>query len=389
MRREGRGREDQNDQMKFEEFLPKAIIYWALGKAVGLKGTASTACAFLGPIGENIFKVPLLESLGQAIERQERQKKLDELKLKFNQDLESLFPVSAKNHSIESGELISPLGTLSDKNPTIVTPIDSVQKIEKHDIWSDVIKSPAIIVIFGGRGSGKTATGYDIVEDFRYRLKPYVVGFPEHSKGLLPGWMGIEQRLEDVPSGSISLVDEAYLWHHARDWRKADNRDICRLLNLSRQLNKTIVFIAQLGRQLDIDIVSSADVLILKSLGMLQPKLDRPELRDIMNEARQAFQAVQGDIRRWSYIYSQNANFTGLLGNDLPTFWSPKLSNVYANMGEIALPKPASTMTPEEKMQKAKALYHSGWPQSKIAKYFGVASKGTIFNWINDYPYRK
>ena len=91
------------------------------------------------------------------------------------------------------------------------------------------------------------------------------MGFPEKSKGLLPDWIGIEQRLEDVPSKSIIIVDEAYISHHAREWQKTGNRDICRLLNLSRQQDKTIVFIAQLGRQLDIDVVSSADVLVISS----------------------------------------------------------------------------------------------------------------------------
>lgn len=154
-----RGREDQNEQMDFGEFLSKAIIYWVLGKAVGLKGPASTACAFLGPIGENIFKFPLLESLGQALERQERQKKLDELKLTFKQDLESLFHVSTKNHSIESGELIFP------------------KQIPVYSKWREVIKHPAIVLVLGSRGSGKSAVSYRVMEDFRHSLLPYVGQF--------------------------------------------------------------------------------------------------------------------------------------------------------------------------------------------------------------------
>jgi len=45
-------------------------------------------------------------------------------------------------------------------------------------------------------------------------------------------------------------------------------------------------------------------------------------------------------------------------------------------------------MTREEKKQKAKELHEAGWPLSRIAKYLGVGSKGTIFNWIHDYPYK-
>jgi len=263
------------------------------------------------------------------------------------------------------------------------------KQIQVYSKWRDVIKHPAIVVVLGGRGSGKSAVSYRVIEDFRYSLSPYVVGFPEHSKSLLPDWIGIEQRLGDVPPKSISIVDEAYLSHHAREWQKIENRDICRLLNLSRQQDKTIVFIAQIGRQLDIDIVSSADVLVLKNPGMLQPKFDRPEFRGLLLEAKQAFQSVKGDIRRWNYVYSQNTNFTGLIENDLPSFWSPRLSNAYANFGNVALPKLPKKMDREEQKRKAKELNAKGWSLSKIAEYLGVASKGTIVNWIHDYPYRK
>ena len=122
---------------------------------------------------------------------------------------------------------------------------------------------------------------------------------------------------------------------------------------------------------------------------MLQPQFDRPEFRNLLLEAKQAFQSVKGNIQRWSYAYSQKANFTGLIENDLPTFWSPKLSNAYANLGDVASPKLPPKMTCEEKKQKAKELNAKGWSQSKIAEYLGVASKGTIFNWIHDYPYPK
>jgi len=40
-------------------------------------------------------------------------------------------------------------------------------------------------------------------------------------------------------------------------------------LDLSKVAETAILFIAQLGRQLDIDIVSSADVLLLKNLATL------------------------------------------------------------------------------------------------------------------------
>jgi len=348
------------------------VLWGGLGYVAGLRGSRLKGCTFLGPISEQVFGYSLEDVV--VVMEQERLKKEREA---------ALANLTERLRKIDLS--LPKVNQTEGLNSTLEIP---PKQIPPYSKWREVIKHPAIVLVLGGRGSGKSAVSYQVLEDFRYSLSPYVVGFPEKSKGLLPEWIGIEERLENVPHKSIIIVDEAYLSHHAREWQKTGNRDICRLLNLSRQQDKTIVFIAQLSRQLDIDIVSSADVLIVKNLGMLQPRFDRPEFRDILLEAKQAFQSVKGDIRRWSYVYSQNTNFADLIENELPSFWSPKLSNVYASIGELASPKLPKNMTDEEKKQKAKELNNEGWSQSKLAVYLGVA-KSTIFNWIHDYPYRK
>ena len=363
---------NNNQPMSLSDFLIRVGLWGGLGYMGGLRGSRLKNWTLLGPISEQIFDYSL-EGVVAAMER-ERQKK--EREAAWANLVESLCQIDFSLPKVnETGSLNSVLA---------VPP----KQIPAYSKWREVIKHPAIVLVLGGRGSGKSAVSYRVIEDFRYSLSPYVVGFPEHSKELLPDWIGIERKLEDVPPKSISIVDEAYLSHHAREWQKIENRDICRLLNLSRQQDKTIIFVAQLSRQLDIDIASSADVLILKNPGMLQTKFDRPEFRDILTEAKEAFQTVKGDIRRWSYVYSQGANFSGLIENELPTFWRPKLSKVYANMVELSAPKLPKEMSIYEKILKAKELNQARWSQGKLANYFGV-SKGTIFNWIHDYPYRK
>lgn len=364
---------NNNQPMSFSDFLIQVGLWGGLGYIAGARGSKLSRIAFFGPISEQALGYTL-EDVVAAMERERQKKERDAALANLTKRLSEI------DLSLLKINITKPL------NCNLAIPSKQIPVYSK---WRDVIKHPAIVLVLGGRGSGKSAVSYRVIEDFRYSLSPYVVGFPEHSKSLLPDWMGIERKLEDVPPKSISIVDEAYLSHHAREWQKIENRDICRLLNLSRQQDKTIIFVAQLGRQLDIDIVSSADVLILKNPGMLQAKFDRPEFRDILIEAKEAFQTVKGDSRRWSYVYSQGANFAGLLENELPTFWSPKLSKVYANSGDMALPKLLNKMDREEKKQKATELNAKGWSQSKIAEYLGVASKGTIFNWIHDYPYGK
>ena len=123
---------------------------------------------------------------------------------------------------------------------------------------------------------------------------------------------------------------------------------------------------------------------------MLQSEFERPALRQIVSDAKLAFETLSGDRKKWSYVYSPDASFNGLVENILPTFWSQKLSRMYGQgtLHEKAAEKHPSKMISEQKKQKAKELNQVGWSQGKLANYFGV-SKGTIFNWIHDYPYPK
>jgi hypothetical protein len=97
---------------------------------------------------------------------------------------------------------------------------------------------------------------------------------------------------------------------------------------------------------------------------------------------------VKGDRRGWSYVYSPDSDFLGLLENSLPGFWSNKLSYAFAAGVEASATKLPKKMALEEKIAKAKELYQAGWSLSQIANYFGV-TKSTVFNWIHGYPYRK
>ena len=82
--------------------------------------------------------------------------------------------------------------------------------------WMEVIVHPPFAIILENRGSGKLALGRWLPELFRYKLTPYVVGVPAKARRLLSDWIGIAPTLEDLSEGSIALMDEAHLHHHAR-----------------------------------------------------------------------------------------------------------------------------------------------------------------------------
>ena len=84
-------------------------------------------------------------------------------------------------------------------------------KPEPDPRWRSIITHPAIVLILGKLGSGKSALAYFLLELFRYQLNLFVVGVPQAARQLLPPWIGIAAALEDVPPRSIALVDESYL----------------------------------------------------------------------------------------------------------------------------------------------------------------------------------
>ena len=380
-------RKRDNHNISLRDFLRRAALWGLIGYAGGLRGEKLKGMAMLGPISEQVLGYTL-EEVGEAIERERQQKELQEkLSQKFEQVINPPAMPEEKREDSPISKLLLPPGAFDLKHDSVLPKLTGPNEPDYQ--WLDLITPPCVVLLLGGRDSGKTALGFRLLELFRYKLTPYVIGLPSQCVHLPPDWIGIEERLEDVPSGSISLVDEAYLSNHARDWAKAESRDLCRLLNLSRQQGKTIIFIAQQSRQINLDIASSANIIVFKNPGILQTEFERPALRKIVSDAKLAFETISGDRKRWSYVYSPDAGFSGMVENSLPMFWSQKLSRMYGQgtSHEKASEKHPSQMTLEQKKEKAKELYEKGWSLSRIAIYLGV-SKSTVYNWIHDYPYK-
>ena len=253
--------------------------------------------------------------------------------------------------------------------------------------WREKILHPSVALIMGKRGGGKSALGYRLLELFRFQAAPYVVGVPASARQLLPDWIGIVATLEEVPRKAIVLIDEAYLDYHARGSMAARSKAMSQLVNLSRQREQTLIFISQEARQIDRNIASSANVIIFKELGILQLAFDRPELNHIAEKARQAFVGVNSDKRSWSYLYAPDTDFQGLLQSELPTFWKPSLSRLFAAEAPPAPTRKAKQLSPTDKAARAKVMRAEGASYQQIADALGV-TRGTALNYVKDYPYR-
>ena len=270
--------------------------------------------------------------------------------------------------------------TAIEATPTILTEPDSK--------WRNVVTQPSVILILGKRGSGKSALGYRLLEVFRNQLSPYVVGIPEAAARTLPDWIGIAETLEDVPHRSIILLDEAHLAYHSRNSFKQANTGVSRLLNLSRQREQTVIFVTQEARQIDVNIASSANVIVFKEPSMLQFEFERRELRQLAQRARDAFTNLSSTRRKRSaYVHSPDNDFQGLLESDLPSFWSSRLSKAFASEASPAPVRKPTRQSKSEKQKRAIELSKAGWSLSRIAMDIGV-SKATVVNYVKGYPYR-
>ena len=250
------------------------------------------------------------------------------------------------------------------------------------------IVHPSVVLVLGKRGSGKSALGYRLLELFRYVSSPYVVGVPASARSVLPSWIGISPTLEEVPPKSIVLVDEAYLRYHARGSMAQESKTMSQAVNLSRQREQTLVFVSQEARQVDRNIASSANVVIFKDLGMLQLEFDRRELNRLASQATEAFAGIPDDKRRHAFVYAPDSDILGLVENELPTFWKPSLSRLFAAEANPARHRTAKRMTPQEKARKAMEMRDGGASYKDIAEALGV-TRGTVVNYIKGYPYRK
>ena len=253
--------------------------------------------------------------------------------------------------------------------------------------WRGVIVPPAVVLILGKRGGGKSALAYRLLELFQYQLTPFVVGAPSRSQRLFPEWIGICPSLDELPQDCIALVDEAYLLYHSRQSSAATSRDMSQQLNLSRQRNQTLLFVSQEARQVDKNIVSSASVLVFKDLGMLQPDFDRPELRKLVIQAKEAMDTYRADKKHLAYVYSPDADHLGMLTNQLPSFWKPSLSRIFSTEPTSQASRPGVKTSAQDRAKRAKELRKKGYSYRQIASELGV-TKGTVANYLKGYPYK-
>ena len=196
-----------------------------------------------------------------------------------------------------------------------------------------------MVLIAGATGSGKSTLAYAILEFLHYdqpNRSIYVYGFPEEKVDILPEWIQPLDTLE-FPEGSIVLVDEAYIQFHSRSSMSQKSKFMDMFAGLVRQKDILGIFISQTLRKIDVGILSSAQLILVKKISSFQVKMDRSEMRSFLSEVLQAFRDAEEkgyDPQHCVYAVSNEKDFEGLIvnSNGEPSFWSTSLSKAWSGV---------------------------------------------------------
>lgn len=197
----------------------------------------------------------------------------------------------------------------------------------------NIIQHPSIILIIGRRRYGKSALGFNILEKFHNerKLPTYVVNLPKEKHHLLPDWIIPESDVEKLPDNCIALIDESALSYYAHHWMKKETVVMDRMISISGQKNQTFIFITHTMRKFAITLLLDIDILLCKKPSLLHSKLERSEVRKLVDKVAKEFNKLPPDeVKKNTYVISDD--FEGFIRNKLPSFWSEELSKSYAGI---------------------------------------------------------
>jgi len=184
-------------------------------------------------------------------------------------------------------------------------------------------------LILGARGSGKSALGMRMLENAaaKSQKKVCAMGFDSTT---LPGWIHCIQSTKQVPNNSFVLVDEGGITFSSRSFQSSANKLLSSLILVARHKDVSVLFISQNSANLEINAIRQADYLLLRKPSLLQKDFERKKIARIYSNAQGGFENLPNQGKHSTYIYSDE--FRGFVENDLPTFWSLKISKSFESL---------------------------------------------------------
>ena len=207
--------------------------------------------------------------------------------------------------------------------------------------WGSV-PTQGVIVINGHRGEGKSALGWWLAQYMqkKTRKKVAALGMPMEARGVFPkrgfGRGGIQwvNSIEDVSSmkPSIVIVDEAAFVAGSRNAMSKTNKEWLKLIAICRHKDHLLIFIHQQSRQLDVQILMDADLVLMKRPTMLHLRGARAEFAPEMEDAFRQFSEMRGNTKKKVYVVDYHNGNATMLGAAMPTWWNDKVSKAYSSV---------------------------------------------------------
>jgi len=180
-------------------------------------------------------------------------------------------------------------------------------------------------IILGARGTGKSAIGLKLLENIHAKTsRPvYAIGF--HAKDI-PSWINVVETPEEVENDSVVLIDESGITFSSRKSMSNANQLLSSLLLIARHKNISVMFITQNSSNLEVNVLRQADYLVLKPSSLMQKDFERKKIKEVYEALETEFEQLK-ETKGLTYIHSDK--YQGFITNELPSFWSTKVSKAF------------------------------------------------------------
>lgn len=204
--------------------------------------------------------------------------------------------------------------------------------------WSKIADHPAVYLILGDIGTGKTVTACSIIDEFhkkRKSLKVYMID----SKDVVskyPKWFRYANPANPrLSSNSIIFLDDAHLHHYAREWGKGKAKKIDFIARERRQSGNTIIYTTQQSRVLDINLISMASCIVFKRPSRLQLEVERKLVKKMFVKADEELRKVDYKINK-AYVVSND--YEGIVTVSKPKWFTDRMSKAHSKVANEEKP---------------------------------------------------
>lgn len=180
-------------------------------------------------------------------------------------------------------------------------------------------------IILGARGTGKSAIGLKLLENAHAKTGKQVYAIGVNKKDM-PDWINTAKTPEEVENNSVVLIDESGISFSSRKSMSNANQLLSSLLMIARHKNISVLFITQNSSNLEVNVLRQADFLVMKPSSLMQKDFERKKIKEVYEEMEPGFEELK-ETTGLTYIHSDK--FRGFVTNELPSFWTTKVSKAF------------------------------------------------------------